>query len=83
MNHHDKAELLDEILTAHPEVEYVQLQLNYLDWEGAGLEFHEYYEVCCKHGKPAIVMEPIKDVNLVNIPKGHRFFITLPIRICS
>ena len=69
MSYHDKAELLDEILTAHPEMEYVQLQLNYLDWEDATVESRKCYEVCCKHGKPVIVMEPVKGGSLVNIPQ--------------
>ncbi len=69
LSYHDKADLLDEILTAHPEMEYVQLQLNYLDWEDAGVESRKCYEVCCKHGKPVIVMEPIKGGSLANIPE--------------
>lgn len=69
MSYHDKAELLDEILTAHPEMEYVQPQLNYLDWEDATMESRKCYEVCCKHGKPVIVMEPVKGGSLINIPQ--------------
>lgn len=66
---HDDAELLDEILSKHPEMEYVQLQLNYLDWEDAGVQSRLCYEVASKHGKPVIVMEPVKGGSLVNIPK--------------
>ena len=62
---HDKAALLDEILTKHPETEYVQLQLNYLDWEDPTVESRKCYEVATKHGKPVIVMEPIKGGTLV------------------
>ncbi len=69
MSYHDSAALLDEILTAHPEMEYVQLQLNYLDWEDVTVESEKCYEVCRKHGKPVIVMEPIKGGSLVNIPE--------------
>ena len=69
LSYHDKAELLDEILTKHPEMEYVQLQLNYLDWEDATVEARKCYEVAYKHHKPIIVMEPIKGGSLVNIPE--------------
>lgn len=69
LSFHDKAELLDEILTKHPEMEYVQLQLNYLDWEDATVQSRLCYEVATKHHKPVIVMEPIKGGSLVNIPE--------------
>ena len=75
MSFHDKAALLDEILTRHPEMEYVQLQLNYLDWEDATVEARKCYEVAYKHRKPVIVMEPVKGGSLVNIPEeAHRLF---------
>ncbi len=67
LSFHDKASLLDEILTRHPEMEYVQLQLNYLDWEDAGIESRKCYEVAVKHHKPVIVMEPVKGGSLINI----------------
>lgn len=67
-SYHDNAELLDEILTAHPEVEFVQLQLNYLDWDHANIQSGLCYEVCVKHGKPVIVMEPIKGGTLAAVP---------------
>ena len=66
LSFHDKAELLDEILTKHPEMEYVQIQLNYLDWEDATVESRKCYEVAIKHRKPVIVMEPVKGGSLVN-----------------
>lgn len=66
---HDKPELLDEILTAHPEMEYVQLQLNYLDWDDPTVQSGKCYEVAVRHHKPVIVMEPIKGGSLVNIPE--------------
>lgn len=69
LSFHDKAELLDEILTKHPEMEYVQLQLNYLDWEDATVQSRLCYEVALKHRKPVLVMEPIKGGSLVNIPE--------------
>lgn len=67
LSYHDKAALLDEILTKHPELEYVQLQLNYLDWEDPTVESRKCYEVATKHRKPVIVMEPIKGGGLVNV----------------
>lgn len=69
LSFHDKADLLDEILKKHPEMEYVQLQLNYLDWEDTTVESRKCYEVATKHHKPVIVMEPIKGGSLVNIPE--------------
>ncbi len=57
---HDSPEVLDEILTAHPEMEFVQLQVNYLDWEDGGVASRRCIEVAEKHGKPVIVMEPVK-----------------------
>ena len=65
---HDMPELLDEILTAHPEMEYVQLQINYLDWQAPNVKSRECYEVCVKHDKPVIVMEPVKGGALANVP---------------
>ncbi len=59
-SYHDSAQVLDRILSEHPETEYVQLQLNYLDWEDPKVEARKCYEVCCKHKKPVIVMEPVK-----------------------
>jgi len=66
---HDGAELLDKVLTEHPEMEFVQLQLNYLDWESAGVQSRKCYEVAVKHGKPVIVMEPVKGGTLANVPE--------------
>lgn len=65
---HDKAEVLDRILTEHPEVEIVQIQFNYVDYENDAVESRKVYEVCEKHGKPVIVMEPVKGGSLVNLP---------------
>lgn len=65
---HDKAELLEEILEAHPEIEVVQLQINYLDWENESIQSRKCYEVARKYDKPIIVMEPIKGGTLVNLP---------------
>ncbi len=68
LSFHDKAALLDEILTKHPEMEYVQIQLNYLDWEDKAVESRKCYEIAVKHHKPVIVMEPIKGGSLADIP---------------
>ena len=65
---HDKAEVLDMILNEHPEIEIVQIQFNYVDYEDASVESRKVYEVCEKHGKPVIVMEPVKGGSLVNLP---------------
>lgn len=67
---HDKAEVLDRILTEWPQIEVVQMQLNYVDWEDASVESRKVYEVCEKHGKPVIVMEPVKGGSLVNLPEA-------------
>ncbi len=65
---HDTPELLDEILTKHPEMEFVQIQLNYLDWESEWIQSRKVYEVAVKHGKPVIVMEPVKGGTLAKVP---------------
>ena len=65
---HDTAALLDEVLTKHPEMEFVQLQLNYLDWESEWIQSRACYEVCVKHKKPVVVMEPVKGGSLARIP---------------
>ncbi|SET07528.1 MULTISPECIES: aldo/keto reductase [unclassified Pseudobutyrivibrio] len=67
-SYHDRAELLDRILTEHPEVEFVQLQINYLDWESEAIQSRKCYEVCVKHNKPVVVMEPVKGGTLANVP---------------
>ena len=66
---HDTPELLDEILTAHPELDFVQLQINYIDWENPGIQSRKCYEVARKHKMPVVVMEPCKGGNLAVIPK--------------
>ena len=66
---HDTAEFLDKILTEHPEIEVVQLQFNYLDYEDPNVQSKLCYEVATKHNKPVIVMEPVKGGSLVNLPK--------------
>ncbi len=72
---HDRADLLDKVLTEHPEVEFVQLQLNYLDWESEAIQAHKCYDVCVKHDKPVIVMEPVKGGTLANVvPEVEKLF---------
>lgn len=66
---HDTPELLDEILTKHPEMEFVQIQLNYLDWESEWIRSRACYETAQKHGKPVIVMEPVKGGTLAKLPE--------------
>lgn len=68
-SYHDGAKLLDRVLTEHPEVEFVQLQINYLDWESEAIQSRRCYEVCVKHKKPVIVMEPVKGGTLANVPE--------------
>ena len=67
---HDSAELLDQILTKHPEMEFVQLQINYLDWESQWVQSRACHEVAVKHGKPVIVMEPVKGGTLARVPEA-------------
>lgn len=68
-SYHGSAALLDEMLTAHPEVDVVLLQINYLDWEAAGIESSKCYETCRKHGKSILVMEPVKGGTLAVLPQ--------------
>lgn len=66
---HDKAEVLDRILTEYPEIEIVQIQFNYLDYNDQSVQSKEVYEVCEKHDKPVLVMEPVKGGNLIHLPE--------------
>ena len=67
---HSTPEELEEILTAHPEMEFVQLQINYADWENLTVQSRGCYEVAKKHGKPVIVMEPVKGGMLATPPES-------------
>ena len=69
---HDRAEVLEQILTEYPQVEVVQIQFNYLDYEDPAVESRKCYEVCRRHGKPVIVMEPVKGGSLVNLPEDAK-----------
>lgn len=66
---HDSAELLDKVLTEQPGMEFVQLQINYLDWESEGIQSRKCYEVAKKHNVPVIVMEPVKGGTLAKVPE--------------
>ena len=65
---HDTPEMLDELLTKHPDAEFVQLQINYADWESPNVQSRACYEVARKHGKSVVVMEPVKGGTLANPP---------------
>ncbi|WP_253288395.1 aldo/keto reductase [Intestinibacter bartlettii] len=67
-SYHDNAKLLDKILDDHPEVDYVQLQINYLDWNSSSIESKKCCEVAKAHNKKVIVMEPVKGGTLANLP---------------
>ncbi len=69
---HDSADALDAILAQHPEIDVVQIQLNYLDWENPVIQSKACLEVCRRHGKPVIVMEPVKGGGLAKVPQAAR-----------
>lgn len=69
---HDTPEKLDEQLTRHPEMDFVQLQINFIDWENHFLRAHEMYEVARKHNTPIVIMEPIKGGMLANLNENFR-----------
>ena len=73
---HDTPELLDKVLTEHPEAEFVQLQINYADWENPGVRSRECYEVARKHGKPVVIMEPVKGGSLAGMAEPVRKVLT-------
>ncbi|MCR5556812.1 MAG: aldo/keto reductase [Butyrivibrio sp.] len=68
LSFHDKAEVLDEILTTYPQIEIVQIQFNYVDYEDPGVQSKKVYDVCRKHNKPMIIMEPVKGGSLIKLP---------------
>ncbi len=67
---HDHAAFLEKILDEHPEMEFVQLQINYADWEDPVVESRRCYEVCRKRNVPVIVMEPLRGGALCRLPKN-------------
>lgn len=72
---HDTADVLDKILTAHPDQEFVQLQINYNDWESETVQARKCYEVARKHNKPVVIMEPVRGGSLaVLTPEIQQIF---------
>ena len=72
---HADPELLEELLEKHPEAEFVQLQINYADWENPGVASQKNYEICRAHGKPVVIMEPVKGGALADpIPEVKAVF---------
>ena len=69
---HDRAEVLEKILTEYPQIKVVQIQFNYVDYDDPAVQSRKCYEVCRKFNKPVLVMEPVKGGNLVNLPKEAR-----------
>jgi len=67
---HDDAETLERILTEHPEVDFVQLQINYLDWDNHIIQSRKCYETATRYHKPVVVMEPVKGGMLANLPES-------------
>ena len=67
---HDQADVLDKILTEYPQIEVVQIQLNYVDYEDPSVQSRKCLEVCRRHGKEAIIMEPVKGGSLVQLPEA-------------
>ena len=69
LSFYDRPEVLEQILTEYPQIEIVQIQFNYVDYDNPTVQSRACYEVCRKFGKPVIVMEPVKGGNLVNLPE--------------
>lgn len=69
MSFHDSPELLDRVLSEQPELDFVQLQINYIDWDNPAIQSRKCYEVARRHGKPIVVMEPCKGGNLAVVPE--------------
>ena len=82
---HHTADVLDQILTDRPDIEVVQLQFNYADMEDPRIQSRKCYEVCRKHGKPVLVMEPVKGGALANLPAedaaGQRIYALVTVRL--
>lgn len=69
---HDTAEVLEQILKEYPQIEVVQIQFNYLDYDDPAVQSRKCYEVCRKYGKKILIMEPVKGGNLVNLPEDAK-----------
>ena len=74
LSFHDSPAMLDKILTTYPQVEFVQIQFNYLDYEDPKVQSRGVYEVCRKHHKPVVIMEPVKGGTLANLPEAAKGF---------
>ena len=72
LSFHDTADVLDQILTEYPEIECVQIQFNYIDFDDNGVQSKLCYDVCRKHNKPIIIMEPVKGGALAILPDEAR-----------
>ena len=72
---HDTADVLEQILSEYPQIEVVQIQLNYVDYDDPAVQAKKCLEVCRKYGKPVIVMDPVKGGNLVNLPAQAKKFL--------
>lgn len=73
---HDSADVLEMILSESPEIEVVQIQFNYRDYEDPTVQARRCYEVCRKYGKPVFVMEPVRGGSLVGLPQAARDVLT-------
>lgn len=69
ISYHDTADALEPVLDAHPEIEFIQLQINYADWEDGNVQSRRCYEIARAHGLPVIIMEPVKGGMLANPPQ--------------
>lgn len=69
---HDRPDVLEQILADHPDIEAVQIQFNYQDYNDSAIQSRRCYEVCVAHNKPVIVMEPVKGGNLMRLPEDAR-----------
>lgn len=69
---HDTAEILEKILTEHPEIEIVQIQFNYIDFKNPSVQSEQVYNVCRKFNKPVLIMEPVKGGGLINLPEAAK-----------
>ena len=69
-SYHDSPEVLDRILTDHPEIDFVQIALNYYDWEEPFIASRACYEVIRRHGCQVVVMEPVKGSMLATVSEA-------------
>lgn len=77
-----KAGFTYQLLTEHPDVDFVQFQINYADWENPKVASRANYEMARKHGKSIVVMEPVKGGALANPPGKVRELFDSQLREC-